>query len=116
MSLQKQNAHILTVKAARGGSNSRHERNRVRGTVIISSTVFAYFFSSIVVERLIKCQQLDISTLLTPAAGHLVCCYLSGCPEEVRDLVDCPVMLLLGTGVTSADIIMSVIMSVSQLS
>ncbi len=61
-------------------------------------------------------RQLDISTLLTPAAGHLVCCYLGGCPEEVRDLVDCPVMLLLGTGVTSADIIMSVIMSVSQLS
>ena len=28
--LQKNNAHKLTVKAARGASNGRHERDRVR--------------------------------------------------------------------------------------
>jgi hypothetical protein len=50
MSMQKQK---LTVKAARGASNSRHERNRIRGTVIIISTVFAYCVSSSLFERLI---------------------------------------------------------------
>jgi hypothetical protein len=35
MSLQKQKAHKLTVKAVRGASNSRHETNRIRGTVVI---------------------------------------------------------------------------------
>jgi hypothetical protein len=37
------------VKVARGGSNSRQERNRIRGTVIIISTVFTYLFSSSVI-------------------------------------------------------------------
>ena len=50
MSMQKQK---LTVKAARGASNSRHERNRIRGTVIIISTEFAYCVSSSLFERLI---------------------------------------------------------------
>ncbi len=35
MSLQKQMALKLTVKTARGASNSRHERSRMRGTVIV---------------------------------------------------------------------------------
>jgi hypothetical protein len=35
MSLQKQNTQKLTVKAARGASNGRHENNRVRGKVFI---------------------------------------------------------------------------------
>jgi hypothetical protein len=38
MILEKQNAHKFTVKAARGPNSSRHERNRIRGTVIIMST------------------------------------------------------------------------------
>jgi hypothetical protein len=38
--------HTLTVKAARGSSNIRHERNRIRGTVTIISTVFTSFFRS----------------------------------------------------------------------
>ncbi len=48
MSLQKQNAYKLTVKTTRGASNSRHETSIIRGTVIIISTVFAYFVSSFV--------------------------------------------------------------------
>jgi hypothetical protein len=43
MSLQKHNAHKLTVKRARGSSNNRHESNKIRGTLTIISTVFTYF-------------------------------------------------------------------------
>ena len=46
MRLQKQNTHKLTVKTTRGVNNSRHERNRVIGTVIIISTVDAYLVSN----------------------------------------------------------------------
>ena len=46
MVLQKQNAHTLTVEAVRGARNTRNERNRVRGTVIIISTVGKYLVSS----------------------------------------------------------------------
>ena len=46
MSLHKQNAHRLTVKTVRGASNNRHEKNRIRGKVIIIRTVFVYFVSS----------------------------------------------------------------------
>jgi len=46
MSLQKQNSHKLTVEAARGASNSRHERNRVRGMARIMNTVVTYLVSS----------------------------------------------------------------------
>ena len=46
MSLQILNAHKLTVEAVRGASNNRHERNRVRGTVIVISTVVTYLVSS----------------------------------------------------------------------
>jgi hypothetical protein len=51
MSLQKEKAHKLTVKAARkltvkAAINGRHERNRVRVTVIIISTVVTYLVSS----------------------------------------------------------------------
>ncbi len=53
-------------------------------------------------------RQLNTSTPLTPAAGHLGGCYLGGCLEEVRNLIDCRIMLLLGTAVTSADMITDV--------
>jgi len=33
VSLQKQNSHKVRVEAARGAANSRHERDRGRGTV-----------------------------------------------------------------------------------
>ncbi len=46
MSLHKQNAHTLTVKAASGASNGRHERDRLRVTVTIISTVVTYLVSS----------------------------------------------------------------------
>jgi hypothetical protein len=51
MSLQKEKAHKLTVNAARkltvkAAINGRHERNRVRVTVIIISTVVTYLVSS----------------------------------------------------------------------
>ena len=39
-SLQTINAYKLTVKAARSAGNSRHVRNRARGTVIIFSSSF----------------------------------------------------------------------------
>jgi hypothetical protein len=46
MNLQKQNAHKLTVKATRSDRNGRHERNRVRGTVLIISKVVTYLVRS----------------------------------------------------------------------
>ena len=46
MSLQKENSHKLTVEAARGTSNSRHERNRVRGMARIINTVVTYLVNS----------------------------------------------------------------------
>jgi hypothetical protein len=53
MILQNQNTHKLRVKTVRGAKNDRHERNRVRGTVIIINTVVTYLVSSSFIQRLI---------------------------------------------------------------
>ena len=50
----KKHAHKLTVKAAKGGSNSRHNRNRIRVTVIIIRTVIPYFFSCVITAYLLS--------------------------------------------------------------
>ena len=42
MILQTQNTRTLAVKTVSGTSNGRHERNRIRGTVITISTVVTY--------------------------------------------------------------------------
>ena len=42
MSLEKQNELKFTVKKTRRVRNSSHERNRMRGTVIIVSTLLTY--------------------------------------------------------------------------
>ena len=34
------------METVRGASNNRHERNRVRGTVIVISTVVTYLFTT----------------------------------------------------------------------
>ncbi len=54
MNLQKQNAHKLTVKATRSDRNGRHERNRVRGTVLIISKVVTYLVSSSFIIDVVK--------------------------------------------------------------
>ena len=46
--------------------------------------------------------QLDISTPLTPAAGHLRCLDLGDCAEEVRKLLCSPIMCLLSARVSRA--------------
>jgi hypothetical protein len=43
--LQKKNEHKLTLEEVRGVTNSRHEGNIVRGTVIRTSTVVTYLVS-----------------------------------------------------------------------
>ena len=45
--------------------------------------------------------QLDVSTPLTPAEGHLCCLDLGRCAEGVSHLLNCPVVCLLGTRVCS---------------
>ena len=42
----KINSHKLTVEAARGARNRRHEQNRVRGAAIIISKAVTYLVSS----------------------------------------------------------------------
>jgi len=51
--------------------------------------------------------QLDVPTLLTPASGHLLCFHFVCCVEKVNDLINRPVVSLLGTrvGDTSAEMI-----------
>ena len=73
MSLQKQNSHKLTVKAARGGINSRPARNRIRGTIIIIGTIS---------------RQFDVSTPMTPVLYHLLCLDFVGCAKKVRGLLN----------------------------
>jgi hypothetical protein len=48
--------------------------------------------------------QLDVSTPLTPAPGHLLCLYLGqpGCVKQISDLLNHPIMVLLGTRMSSA--------------
>ncbi len=40
--------------------------------------------------------ELDVSTPLTPAPGHLLCLYFVGCEKQVSNLLNNPVMGLLG--------------------
>ena len=51
--------------------------------------------------------QFDIPTSLTPAASYLLRFYFVGCAKEVRQLINLPVVSLLGTrvGGTIADVI-----------
>ena len=54
-----------------------------------------------------KTSQFDIPTSLTPALIHLLCFHFVGCPKEVSNLTNCPVVSLLGTrvGSTSAEVV-----------
>jgi hypothetical protein len=89
------------VEAARGASNGRHERNRGRGTVIITSKVVTFLVSR---NRPLRSgleilpphdwqvenqgnwprnvwkvgRKLDVSTPLTPVLSHLLCLYFVG--------------------------------------
>ncbi len=56
---QKINKHKLIVKTTRGVNNSRSERNRIRGTVIIFSTVFNFMY-------LVNSSFIDLSPSLGP--------------------------------------------------
>ena len=51
--------------------------------------------------------QFDIPTSLTPAFNHLLCFHFVGCPKEVINLTNRPVVSLLGTRVvcTSAEVV-----------
>jgi hypothetical protein len=57
MNLQKLYSHKLTAKAVRGASNSRHERNRVKGTVIIISRGSHVFYQQQVHLATYLCQK-----------------------------------------------------------
>ena len=51
--------------------------------------------------------QLDVPTFLTPASSHLLCFHFVCCAKEVSDLINLPVVSLLGTrvGGTSAEVV-----------
>ena len=48
------------MKTARGGSHSKHERNRMRGTVFVISTIFTNFVSRSVIQGLIDVSRIRI--------------------------------------------------------
>ena len=78
------------MKVVRGDSNSRYERNRIRGLVIIISTVFAYFVSSSLFERLIYISRSRVVQMPIKGGGFRITGETLMSITEVHDEVDMP--------------------------
>ena len=77
-----------TAKTVVGDAEIHHQRHRTRHIREVT-------------------RQLDVPTSLTPVPSHLMCFHFVVCAKEVRNLINHPVVILLGTRVcgTSAEVV-----------